>query len=184
MKKLIILDRDGVINQDSDAFIKSEQECLPIPGSVDAIARLSQAGYQIAVATNQSGIARGLFDEYVLARIHQTITRWVEEAGGEISGFFYCPHGPDDGCDCRKPATGLVESIARELDVDVSRAPFVGDSLRDLQAAQAAGCQPILVLTGKGQQTLAAGLPAELADVPVFSDLAAFATSLTPMDRA
>lgn len=178
MSKLIILDRDGVINEDSDAFIKSADECIPIPGSIAAIASLSKAGYQIVVATNQSGIARGLFDEYALARIHQFINDQVEEAGGIITGFFYCPHGPDDHCQCRKPLPGLVQQIARELDVSVANVPFVGDSLRDLQAAESAGCQPILVLTGKGALTAAAGLPETLSDTPVYPDLAAFANAL------
>lgn len=177
MTKLIILDRDGVINEDSDAFIKSEDECIPIPGSIDAIARLSKAGHQIVVATNQSGIARGLLDEYALARIHQSINARVEEAGGLIAGFFYCPHGPNDNCQCRKPLPGLVHQIARELNVSVVDAPFVGDSLRDLQAAKGAGCQPVLVLTGKGATTANAGLPETLSDTPVYSDLAAFANA-------
>ena len=184
MSTLIILDRDGVINEDSDAFIKSVDECIPIPGSIEAIARLSNAGYQIVVATNQSGIARGLFDEYTLARIHQTISIWVEEHGGLISGFFYCPHGPDDGCTCRKPRAGLVDTIAREMLVSVTSAPFVGDSLRDLQAAHSAGCEPVLVLTGKGQRTLDAGLPAPLVGIRIFSDLAAFANHLLTTDKA
>lgn len=178
MSKLIILDRDGVINEDSDAFIKSADECIPIPGSIAAIASLSKAGYQVVVATNQSGIARGLFDEYALARIHQSINDQVEEAGGIITGFFYCPHGPDDDCQCRKPLPGLVQQIARELVVSVANVPFVGDSLRDLQAAESAGCQPILVLTGKGTATAAAGLPETLSDTPVYRDLAAFANAL------
>ncbi|KKO08878.1 hypothetical protein LCGC14_0039970 [marine sediment metagenome] len=178
MSKLIILDRDGVINEDSDAFIKSDNECIPIPGSIEAIARLSNAGYQVVVATNQSGIARGLFDEFALARIHQSINDRVEEAGGIITGFFYCPHGPDDNCQCRKPLPGLVHQIARELDVAVINAPFVGDSLRDLQAAESAGCQPVLVLTGKGSVTAGAGLPETLSDTPVYPDLASFANAL------
>ncbi|MEX2334310.1 MAG: D-glycero-beta-D-manno-heptose 1,7-bisphosphate 7-phosphatase [Pseudohongiella sp.] len=182
MSRLIILDRDGVINEDSDTFVKSADECIAIPGSIEAIARLSRAGYQIAVATNQSGIARRLFDEYALAGIHHTINDWVEEAGGIISGFFYCPHGPDDGCLCRKPLPGLIHRIATELEVSVIDAPFVGDSLRDLQAAKSAGCQPVLVLTGNGTATADAGLPDELCDTPVYADLASFVNTLLDSD--
>jgi len=184
MTKLVILDRDGVINEDSDAFIKSVDECIPVPGSIDAIARLSKAGYQVVVATNQSGIARGLFDEFVLARIHQSINDQVEAAGGIITGFFYCPHGPDDGCRCRKPLPGLVEEIVQQLTVTVSNAPFLGDSLRDLQAAQSAGCEPVLVLSGKGQATLDAGLPSDLANIRIYPDLAAFSDSQLGVDQS
>lgn len=182
MSKLVILDRDGVINEDSDAFIKSVDECLPIPGSIDAIARLSKAGYVVVVATNQSGIARGLFDEFTLARIHQSINDQVEAAGGLITGFFYCPHGPDDDCQCRKPRPGLVHRIAEELSTDVAGAPFVGDSLRDLQAAHSAGCQPVLVLSGKGRATAEKGLPDELSDTPIHADLATFVNHLLSSD--
>lgn len=176
--RLIILDRDGVINEDSDAFIKSIDECVPIPGSIDAIVRLSKAGYTVVVATNQSGVARGLLDEYTLAHIHQFLTEAVEQAGGVLSGFFYCPHGPDDGCSCRKPEPGLLDGIGREFNVDMKDVPFVGDSLRDLVAAQAAGCRPVLVRTGKGHQTLSHGLPPELQYSDVFDDLAAFADAV------
>jgi len=183
MSKLIILDRDGVINEDSAAFIKSVDECIPVPGSIEAIARLSNAGYQVVVATNQSGIARGLFDEFELARIHQSINDQVEAAGGIITGFFYCPHGPDDGCRCRKPLPGLVEEIAQQLAIPVAEAPFLGDSLRDLQAAHSAGCEPVLVLSGKGQGTLDTGLPAEFANIRVYPDLAAFSDSQLGFDQ-
>lgn len=176
--RLIILDRDGVINEDSEAFIKSVDECRPIPGSIDAIVRLSQAGYTVVVATNQSGVARGLLDEYTLAHIHQYLTDAVEQAGGQLSGFFYCPHGPDDGCACRKPETGMLEAIAREFEVELEDVPFVGDSLRDLVAARAVNCRPVLVLTGKGHQTQAHGLPPELQYSEVYNDLAAFADSI------
>lgn len=173
-KKVVILDRDGVINEDSDAYIKSVEECLLIPGSVDAIARLSQAGYTVIVATNQSGLARGLFDEFTLARIHQYIVEQIEEAGGNIAAFFYCPHSPDDGCTCRKPLPGLLTQAERELSLSLQGCHFIGDSLRDLQAAQAGGCVPILVKTGKGQRTLAAGLPDHLKHTDTYVSLAAF----------
>lgn len=175
MTKLVILDRDGVINEDSDAFIKSESECIMIPGSAEAIARFYTAGYTVFVATNQSGLARGLFNEIDLANIHQAINLEVEAAGGRIEGFFYCPHGPDDNCDCRKPAPGLLKQIESEFEVSVAGAPFVGDSLRDLQAARAAGCEPVLVLSGKGQSTLLKGLPEGYENTRIYKDLLAFA---------
>lgn len=153
--KLIILDRDGVINEDSDAYIKSPAEWRPIPGSLEAIARLTQADYRIVVATNQSGISRGLFDLDTLMRIHDKMHTMVAEVGGHIEAVFFCPHGPDDDCDCRKPMPGLFHAIARRLMVDLRGVPAIGDSLRDLQAAAAVGARPMLVKTGKGQGTLA-----------------------------
>lgn len=177
-EKLVILDRDGVINEDSDAFIKSVEECHLLPGSIEAIARLTQAGYTIIVATNQSGLARGLFDEYTLARIHQFIIEQVEVAGGKIAAFFYCPHGPDDGCECRKPLPGLLLRAEGELSLSVNGCHFVGDSLRDLQAATAAGCLPVLVETGKGQKTITNGLPAELINTSVYVSLSDFVDNL------
>ena len=175
MSKLLILDRDGVINEDSDEFVKSVSECQFIPGSIDAIAKLTGAGYQIVVATNQSGLARGLFTEIDLANIHQFINDAVEAAGGRIDGFFYCPHGPDEFCNCRKPKPGLLEQIESEFGISVKGASFVGDSLRDLQAAASAGCEPVLVLSGKGKTTLLMGLPESLETTRVYKDLAAFA---------
>jgi D-glycero-D-manno-heptose 1,7-bisphosphate phosphatase len=163
-----------VINEDSDAFVKSVDECHLIPGSADAIARLCEAGYLVVVATNQSGIARGLLDEFDLARIHQYISGQIEEAGGRIDAFLYCPHSPDDHCECRKPKPGLLEQIAAEFGISVRGCAFVGDSLRDLQAAQAAGCEPILVLSGKGETTLSTGLPAELESTRIYKNLSAF----------
>jgi D-glycero-D-manno-heptose 1,7-bisphosphate phosphatase len=176
--KLIILDRDGVINEDSDAFVKSVDECHLIAGSVDAIARLSNAGFTVIVATNQSGLARGLFDEFALARIHQYIVEQVEQAGGKIAAFFYCPHGPDDHCQCRKPLPGLLTQAERELSLSVAGSHFVGDSLRDLQAGLAADCQPVLVTTGKGGRTLSAGLPEPLKHTPVYVNLSDFVDHL------
>ncbi|HBX36955.1 MAG TPA: D-glycero-beta-D-manno-heptose-1,7-bisphosphate 7-phosphatase [Pseudohongiella sp.] len=176
--RLIILDRDGVINEDSDAFIKSVAECVPVEGSIDAIARLSQAGYTVVVATNQSGIARGLLSETTLSQIHAYLSGLVEKAGGRIAGFFYCPHGPDNNCSCRKPRPGLLYQIRDEYGSEISGVPVVGDSLRDLQAALTAGCTPVLVRSGKGERTLATGLPPELADCPQFANLAAFVDDL------
>ncbi len=168
--KLIILDRDGVINQDSDSFIKSPDEWIPIPGSLDAIARLYRAGYRIVVATNQSGIGRGLFDVVALNAIHQKLHATVRAAGGVIDSIFFCPHTTSDNCDCRKPRQGMFNAIADRYGVSLEGVPSVGDSLRDLQAGFLAGCNPILVLTGKGTQTKEnGGLPPETM---IFDDLA------------
>ncbi len=159
--KFAILDRDGVINQDSKDFIKSPDEWLPIAGSLEAIARLSQAGWRIVVASNQSGLARGLFSMHTLNAIHSKMRQEIVQAGGHIDAIFLCPHGPDDGCLCRKPKPGMFTDIAQRYDISLNDVPAVGDSLRDLQAASAAGCTPWLVLTGNGQKTLAGGnLPA------------------------
>jgi D-glycero-D-manno-heptose 1,7-bisphosphate phosphatase len=174
--KLIILDRDGVINHDSDAYIKSPEEWRPIPGSLEAIARLTKAGYRIVVATNQSGVARGLFDLETLGAIHARMHQAVAEAGGRIDAIFFCPHGPDSGCACRKPKPGMLIEILRRFGADASEVTTVGDSLRDLQAAVAAGCKPVLVLTGKGRKTMQAGdLPPRTV---VRVDLAAVASEL------
>ena len=168
--KLIILDRDGVINQDSDAFIKTPDEWIPIASSLEAIARLNQAGYQVVVATNQSGVGRGLFSMATLNAIHQKMHSAAQHAGAEIDAVFFCPHAADDNCDCRKPKPGLFHEIAQRLDVNLKGVPTVGDSLRDLQAGYVAGCQPMLVLTGKGRLTQAkGGLP---PGTTVWNDLA------------
>lgn len=169
--RLIILDRDGVINQDSDDYIKSADEWLPIAGSIEAIARLSMNGYRVVVVTNQSGIARGYFDLDVLNQMHDKMHKLVNAAGGSIDAVLYCPHGPDDGCDCRKPRPGMLRDVAMRLCTDLTAVPVVGDSLRDLQAADAVGARPLLVRTGKGERTIA-----KLADdlvYPVYDDLAA-----------
>jgi len=174
--KLIILDRDGVINEDSDEYIKSPDEFIPIPGSLEAIARLNHAGYIVLVATNQSGIARGYFSMDTLTQIHDKLRRLLSAYGGHIDGIFFCPHGPDDQCNCRKPRPGLYEEIAQRLNTDLFDVPAVGDSLRDLQAAQLVGASPILVRTGKGEHTLA---KAEGLDgIPVYTNLAAFVDNL------
>ncbi len=176
MTKTIILDRDGVINEDSDAYIKSPDEWRPIPGSLDAIARLNRAGFRVVVATNQSGIARGLFDLAMLQRIHQKMQDSLRQAGGRLDGIFFCPHGPDDHCDCRKPGTGLLQQIAEQFRIDLAGVPAIGDSLRDLQAAEGVGAQPILVLTGKGEKTLHALNHDQR--IPVYRDLAAAVDAL------
>lgn len=155
MPRLVILDRDGVINQDSDNFIKSPEEFVPLPGSLEAIARLNAAGYRIAVATNQSGIARGLFDLETLNAMHQKLEILLTEVGGHIDVLVYCPHAPDAGCDCRKPKPGLLQQIAKKLETKLEGVPVIGDSLRDLQSAIAVDAKPMLVLTGKGERSLA-----------------------------
>ena len=154
--KLVILDRDGVINQDSANFIKNPNEWIPIPGSLEAVALLNQSGFRVAVATNQSGVSRGLFDMVTLNSIHDKMHREVAQMGGRIDAIFYCPHAAEDHCHCRKPDTGMIEEIGKRFSVDLNKVPAVGDALRDLQAFSKAGCQPILVLTGKGQATLVA----------------------------
>ena len=171
--KLIILDRDGVINQDSDAFIKSPDEFIPIPGSLEAIARLNQAGYTIVVATNQSGIARGMYDESMLEKMHDKLHGLLEPIGGKIERIYFCPHGPTDDCDCRKPKPGMLRQILKDYPVtDAGDVIAIGDSLRDLQAAQQVGVKSIAVRTGKGQKTVQQ-LPDhdELKDTPVYADL-------------
>ncbi|MBK8338142.1 MAG: D-glycero-beta-D-manno-heptose 1,7-bisphosphate 7-phosphatase [Sterolibacteriaceae bacterium] len=171
--KLVILDRDGVINQDSDQFIKSPDEWKPIAGSLEAIARLNQWGYRVLVATNQSGVSRGLFDMDTLNAIHERMHRAVMQAGGRIDAVFFCPHSSEEKCDCRKPKPGLMRQIAERYNTDLAGVPTVGDSLRDLQSAVAVGAQPYLVLTGKGEKTRKeAELPAQTI---VFPTLAAFA---------
>jgi D-glycero-D-manno-heptose 1,7-bisphosphate phosphatase len=168
--KLVILDRDGVINQDSDQFIKNTTEWKAIPGSLEAIARLNHAGYRVVVASNQSGIGRGLLDMGALNAINDKMYRALAQVGGRIDALFYCPHAADANCDCRKPKPGMFIDIAQRFNVDLAGVPSIGDSLRDLQAAATAGAQPMLVLTGKGARTEAAGgLP---AGTPIFADLA------------
>lgn len=175
--KLVILDRDGVINQDSDAYVKSLDEWIPYPSSITAMARLSQAGWRVAVATNQSGIGRGYYDESTLAAMHDRMIELVEAAGGHIDHVVYCPHVSEDGCDCRKPLPGMLEQIRQALKLDsLNGSWMVGDSLRDLQAGNAMGCRPVLVRTGKGERTLAAHPELMACDDPtrVFADLSAF----------
>ena len=173
--KLLILDRDGVINYDSDAYIKSVEEWIPLPGAIEAIAQLSKAGWTVAVATNQSGIARGYYDMATLEAMHERLRALVAEQGGEVGLIVYCPHGPDEGCACRKPKPGMLQTIAEHYGADLAECWFVGDSLGDLQAAQAVDSQPVLVKTGKGLLTLAKKLP---VNTLIFDDLAAVAAEL------
>lgn len=180
--KLIILDRDGVINQDSDNYIKSVDEFIPLPGSLEAIARLNQAGYRVAVATNQSGVARGYYDLNTLNAMHEKLRRLLAGLGGNIDIIAYCPHAPDDGCDCRKPKPGMYIDIAKRMEHPLKGVPVIGDSLRDLQAAQAVDARPILVRTGKGERTLDKG--EGLDGVPVYDDLAAAVNALLEEEQA
>ena len=176
--KLVVLDRDGTINHDSDQYIKSPAEWKPIKGSLEAIARLTQSGHRVVVATNQSGIARGLFDMTALNAIHDAMQRAVHQAGGRIDAIFFCPHAGDADCDCRKPKPGMLLEIGRRMNAPLEGVPVVGDALRDLQAAAAVGARPVLVLTGEGRKTRAAGgLP---PGTEVFDDLGAFAAKLAP----
>ena len=176
--KLVILDRDGTINHDSDHYIKSLEEWRPIKGSLEAIARLTQADYRVVVATNQSAISRGLITTRTLSEIHDALQRAALQAGGRIDAFFFCPHADAAGCACRKPKPGMLLEVAQRFNISLKDTFMVGDSLKDVQAAVAAGAKPVLVLTGKGRKTQAAGnLP---LGTQVFPDLAAFAEYLAP----
>ena len=179
---LVILDRDGVINHDSDAHIKSPDEWRPISGSLEAIARLCRAEYKIVIATNQSGVARGLFSIDTLNRIHSRMLDHVHKKGGAIDAIFFCPHDSGDGCQCRKPEPGMLLDIAKRLKTTLHSVPFVGDSASDLHAAINAGAQPVLLLSGTNEFNLISGqrvtTDTALADVPVFQNLAAFADAL------
>ena len=178
MMKLIILDRDGVINEDSDEYIKSPDEWIPIPGSIDAIARLNHAGYSVAIASNQSGIARGYFTLETLAAISVKMCTQLSQHGGRIDAMIFCPHGPKDGCDCRKPKPGMLIEIGNRFKTSLSKVYFVGDNINDLKAARAAGVLPILVRTGKGEQTAEMLTEHGFDDVPVYDNLAGLADFL------
>jgi D-glycero-D-manno-heptose 1,7-bisphosphate phosphatase len=166
--RYVLLDRDGVINHDSDQFIKSPEEWHPIPGSLEAIALLNQHGFEVAVVSNQSGLARGLFDQATLADIHAKMQQMAGEKGGKISAIYFCPHGPDDGCDCRKPKPGMLKKFASDFHIQLSDLTLIGDSIVDIQVARAVAAKPMLVRTGKGQKTLT-----ENPDltIPIFDDL-------------
>jgi len=174
--RLIVLDRDGVINHDSDQFIKSPEEWRPIPGSLEAIARLHHAGYRVVVATNQSGVGRGLYDMATLNAIHEKMHKAIGQVGGRLDAIFFCPHTADSKCECRKPRAGMLHEIGTRFSVDLNGVPCVGDGLRDLQAADSVGGQPMLVLTGKGERTLReGGFP---KNTVIFPDLAFAASAL------
>ncbi len=175
--KLIILDRDGVINKDSDKFIKSVDEFIPLPGSIEAIARLKKAGYKVYIATNQSGIARGYYSTDTLHAMHEKLATLLNEFDVKIDGIEFCPHGPDDNCDCRKPKAGMYLSIAKKEGLsDYSDIIVVGDSLRDLQAAQTINAKPYLVRTGKGERTIKKN--EGLESIPIYNDLTDFVNHL------
>lgn len=175
--KIIVLDRDGVINCDSDQFIKKPEEWKPIPGSLEAIARLNESGWRVIVASNQSGVGRGLFDMDTLNAINEKMTKALGQVGGRLDAIFFCPHTADSTCDCRKPKPGMFLQIAERFNADMKGVPVVGDSLRDLQAGVAVGCQPYLVLTGKGSKTKSdPDLP---EGTQIFPDLAAVVAQLT-----
>ncbi len=169
---LVILDRDGVINEESSQYIKSPDEWKPIPGSLEAIAKLKMAGFKVVVATNQSGIARGLYSQETLEQIHKKMTDSLKQWGVELDGIFFCPHHPDDGCSCRKPEPGLFLAISQQLQVNLNGQLAIGDSLRDIHAALKLGLKPILVLTGNGKKTFENLKDLKLQQIPVYQDLA------------
>ncbi|MBT9505751.1 D-glycero-beta-D-manno-heptose 1,7-bisphosphate 7-phosphatase [Rhodoferax sp.] len=177
--KLVILDRDGTINEDSAEFVKSPDEWAPLPGALEAIARLNHAGWHVVIASNQSGLGRGLFDVSTLNAMHAKMSKMLAAVGGRVDAIFYCPHAPDEGCRCRKPEPGLFEQIGERYGVDLRGLPTVGDTARDVLAGAAAGCEPHLVLTGKGAAYRGRSLPDTFPkDTRVHEDLGAFADFL------
>lgn len=174
--RLVVLDRDGVINRESPAFIKTADEWLPLAGSLEAIAALGRAGFTVVVASNQSGVGRGLISPAALQEIHARMLKAVEQAGGTLAGIFFCPHRPEDNCDCRKPKPGLLRQIEAQFGCSLNGRPVIGDSARDLQAAMAIGARAILVRTGNGIETEAK--LGSSSGVEVFDDLAAVARAL------
>ena len=182
--KLVILDRDGTINRASDEFVKSPEEWHSLPGALEAIGRLNHAGYHVVLATNQSGLGRGLFDMAALNSVHAHMTKVLATAGGRIDAVFYCPHAPDEACHCRKPAPGLLEQIAERYGVSLRGVPYIGDSLRDMLAAEAAGCEPHLVCTGRHADLLGHNLPPGFpANTRIHADLAACVDQLLGLDK-
>jgi D-glycero-D-manno-heptose 1,7-bisphosphate phosphatase len=177
----ILLDRDGVINHDSEAYIKSPEEWLPIDGSLAAIAKFNRAGFKVIVATNQSGIARGLYDEPTLHQIHEKFLNLLSEAGGKVEEIFFCPHHPDERCGCRKPQPGMLHQIEKKYDINMAETFFIGDSIGDIRVAQTVGCRPGLVLTGNGQKSLRQ-FP-ELTGVQQFDDLAHAAEIICALEK-
>ncbi len=177
--KLVILDRDGTLNEDSADYVKSPEEWVPLPGALEAVARLNHAGWHVVVASNQSGLGRGLFDVSTLNAMHAKMHRMLAAVGGRVDAIFYCPHGPDEGCRCRKPEPGLFEQIGERYGLDLRGVPAIGDSPRDVLAGMAVGCEPHLVLTGKGETYARRGLPDTLpATTRMHQNLAAFADAL------
>lgn len=180
-QKLLILDRDGVINIESPDFVKTPEEWIPIKGSLEAIGRLSQAGYEIVIITNQSGLGRGLFSADMLAKMHARMIDYVQQHGGKIQSILFCPHKPDEECECRKPKDGMYRQLSERLNISFNGVYSVGDSVRDLLAAQSAGASPVLVKTGNGKKSIkeiASKPELDLQDAPVFDNLASFADAL------
>lgn len=184
MVKLIILDRDGVINQDREDLVKSADEWIPIAGSMDAIASFTQSGYTVVVATNQSGIGRGCFSMQELTEIHSKMHKMVQQAGGQIDGIWFCPHPADADCDCHKPKRGMLADIIERFHAEAQNVYMVGDSLRDLQVIDALDGKPILVLTGKGKRTLASHGDVLPENTQIFENLMAFSQHLMQLDKA
>lgn len=170
--RILLLDRDGVINHDSSDYIRSAAEWRPLPGSLQAIAQAQRAGFRVIVISNQSGLARGLFTIRDLNGIHRRLQDELERVGGRIDAFFFCPHAPDEGCDCRKPGPGMLHALAERLGIGLEHTPFIGDRITDAVAAKTAGARPLLVRTGPGQ------LPAEAAGIEIYDDLAAAVAAL------
>jgi len=183
-KKLVILDRDGVINHDSPNYIKTVDEFVPLNGAIDAIANLTKNGFFVAVATNQSGIGRGFYSLKTLQQMHDKLRRLIREKGGDLGEILYCPHLPDDNCRCRKPQPQMLQRIIHYYGAEAKKTYFVGDSLSDIKAAQNAGCKPILVTTGKGEQTLQNYQEQKLGLPPFFADLQTFSSWLIKKDRS
>lgn len=184
--KLVIIDRDGTVNADRDDYVKSVDEWQPLPGALEGIARLNHAGWHVVVATNQSGLGRGLFDMATLNAMHAKMNQGLAQVGGRVDAVFFCPHAPDDGCTCRKPLPGLFEQIGERFGVELSRVPSIGDSLRDLQAAAAVGCETHLVRTGKCERLTDAQIDEIVQQVPgtrVHADLAAAAEFIVQRER-
>ncbi len=183
--KLVILDRDGTLNQDSAEFIKTPEEWLPLPGALEAIARFNHAGWHVVIASNQSGLGRGLFDVSMLNAIHAKMHKMLAAVGGRVDAVFYCPHAPDEGCHCRKPESGLFEQIGERYGVDLRGVPTAGDTARDVLAGARVGCEPHLVLTGKGAAYRGRRLPHNFPKATqVHEDLAALADFLIARDTA
>jgi D-glycero-D-manno-heptose 1,7-bisphosphate phosphatase len=176
-ERFLAIDRDGVINEDTDEYIKSAAEWIPIPGSIDGIAKLTQAGYRIAIVTNQSGLARGLFDLAALNAIHNKLREFLSLSGGRVEMILFCPHQPLDGCGCRKPQSGLFAQLAERLGFPLHGLPFIGDSITDIGAGRLAGMEPILVRSGKGERTLREN-PKLVNEIRVFRNLKEFADSV------
>jgi len=181
--KLIVIDRDGTLNQDPEDFIRTPDDWVPLPGALEAVARLNHAGWRVVVASNQSGLGRGLFDVATLNAVHARMHKMLGAVGGRVEAVFFCPHAPEDDCDCRKPAPGLFHQIATRMGTPLAQILAVGDSVRDAQAAAAAGCQPHLVLTGQSALHRDGSLPSGLPDgVAVHQDLSAFADAVLALD--